>query len=174
MLSTLGELELASGNPRNAVRLLQDSLKEDAGNPIGINHPFFDEIRWDLAQAYTCTGEIKKAKGQLLGVYDEETGREDQRFVGFPDDGFIDKNPGGSQGGLRVLQDEKVKRRPRAGRNRYLSSTVNPTSRGGSIILFKRPTRDELHGDWSTAALEHLARSRFCFVDGIALRSNTN
>ncbi len=67
MLSTAGELELASGNPMYAVSLLDDSLKEDAMNPTGINHPFFDEIRWDSAQAYTCAGKIPEAKGETSG-----------------------------------------------------------------------------------------------------------
>jgi tetratricopeptide (TPR) repeat protein len=92
MLSTAGELELASGNPKNAVSLLEDSLKEDTGNPTGIMHPFFDEIRWDSAQAYTCAGAIPEAKKKLLAIREEEGGREDQRFVGPPDAGFIDEN----------------------------------------------------------------------------------
>lgn len=92
--STVGEVFLASGEPEKAIEPLKESLKPDAENPTGIEHPYFDEIRWDLAQAYMCASPRFQpdAEKQLRFILDEEKGREDQRFVGPPDDKFIQRN----------------------------------------------------------------------------------
>jgi tetratricopeptide (TPR) repeat protein len=92
--STIGELDLASGDPADAAKLLEQSLQQATQDHSGIEHAHFDEIRWDLAQAWACLGPDSQAKArdQLGRIFDEEKSREDQRFVGVPDDTFVDRN----------------------------------------------------------------------------------
>ena len=92
--STTGELDLATGDAEGAVRVLEESLQSAAREHTGIEHASYDEIRWDLAQAYACVGPgtADKAREQLTRIFDEEKSREDQRFVGAADDTFVDRN----------------------------------------------------------------------------------
>lgn len=98
--STVGELDLAMGDPSSAATVLRASLQSGDSDQSGIEHPQYDEIRWDLAQAYACMGpEWKDQAGRWLSkILEAEKGREDQRFVGPPDDGFVERN-------LYVLQE---------------------------------------------------------------------
>jgi tetratricopeptide (TPR) repeat protein len=96
MQSTLGEMDLACGDPKHAAGVLR-AILDGGAKTSGIEHPRFDEIRWDLAQADVCLEPFgdpeKKDAEQRLGVLiSEERDREDQRFVGPPDDGFVDRN----------------------------------------------------------------------------------
>lgn len=97
--STIGELDLATGDPDGAAKVLEHSLQQATQDRSGIEHAYYDEIRWDLAQAYVCQSPATESKARtLLGhIFDEEKSREDQRFVGMPDETFVDRN-------LQVLQ----------------------------------------------------------------------
>ena len=93
---TLGEMDLACGNPENAASVLRNSLDGGAENS-GIEDPRFDEIRWDVAQADVClkpygNPEKRDAEKRLDDLISEEMDREDDRFVILPDDGFVDRN----------------------------------------------------------------------------------
>ncbi len=61
--STLGEVLMALGRPHEAISALEKAVAEVPPNS------YFDEIRWDLARAYTCATE-DDAKDPLLA--DEE------------------------------------------------------------------------------------------------------
>ena len=116
--STVGEVELACGDAENAVKVLKHTLEQDPQNPTGIEHPFFDEIRWDLAQAYVCRmpSSAADAERELELILEAEKSRLDQRFLGPPDDGFLKRN-------LKVLSDNcaffsEQKASPGCGRER--------------------------------------------------------
>jgi len=53
--STLGEVLLALGRPDEAIQEL-DKARKTADK--GWDQPFYDEVRWDLAQAYLCAQSI--------------------------------------------------------------------------------------------------------------------
>ena len=92
--STIGELDLATGDPGGAAKVLEQSLQQATQDRSGIEHAYYDEIRWDLAQAYACQTPAAqgKARDLLDRIFDEEKSREDQRFVGMPDESFVDRN----------------------------------------------------------------------------------
>jgi len=75
--STLGEVQLASGQFDGALKTLEgiQNLGKQA---------LFDEIRWDLAQASVCASSKndKQATEELKVIRDHENAREDQRFFG--------------------------------------------------------------------------------------------
>jgi tetratricopeptide (TPR) repeat protein len=92
--STVGELDLAMGDPAAAAKVLNASLKVEGSDRSGIEHPRWDEIRWDLAQAYACMGpgSADDARHELSTISGEEEKREDQLFIGPPDEEFVNRN----------------------------------------------------------------------------------
>ena len=58
MRSTLGETLLMQGRPHEAYRELEQALE------LAPEHPFFDEIRWELAVAYLCAGAVDRRPGR--------------------------------------------------------------------------------------------------------------
>jgi len=53
--STLGEVLLAQARPYEAIEVLNEViLPKTPTPPVAGSHAFFDEVRWDLAQAYLC------------------------------------------------------------------------------------------------------------------------
>lgn len=87
--STLGEVLLARARPNEAIEVLK---QVDAAAPA---HPFFDEVRWDLAHAYLCAAHEdaedgmprshvealrKKAVRLLEEIQRNDFAREDKLF----------------------------------------------------------------------------------------------
>jgi tetratricopeptide (TPR) repeat protein len=96
--SSLGEVLLAAGKFDEALTDLKEivnplrspGVKGKPGLPDVGSQATFDEIRWDLAQAYVCaspkSGSSKQrqdlANEQLNAISQHESVREDQRFFG--------------------------------------------------------------------------------------------
>ncbi|HEY0606788.1 MAG TPA: hypothetical protein VGD58_27970 [Herpetosiphonaceae bacterium] len=89
--ASLGEVLLGLGRPLEAIEVLRP-LFEEAMVP---DHPGFNEIRWDLAQAYICAGEFdddgdnvaqnkQQAVRLLQQIEANERGREWQPFSDYP------------------------------------------------------------------------------------------
>jgi len=102
--STLGEVLLGQGRPHEAAAVLEEvALSADQPHhgtkvlkaEIG-THWIFNEVRWDLAQAYLCENwndshselsekerhDFRKSAADLLGqIRENEQGREDQQFT---------------------------------------------------------------------------------------------
>jgi tetratricopeptide (TPR) repeat protein len=91
--STLGEVLLALARPNEAIEVLHEALMQAP------RHPLFNEIRWDLAQAYICAAEndtqasvpFKDARGRgqqalplLKGIRQDEQEREFRPFADWP------------------------------------------------------------------------------------------
>ncbi len=83
--STLGEVLLGKGHPRDAIKKLSHVVEEEKLIP---NHPITNEIRWDLAQAYLCVGEVEQAIHYLELISESESGREFRPFTDEP--GLLD------------------------------------------------------------------------------------
>jgi hypothetical protein len=88
--STLGEVLLALARPDEAIEVLEGAIGQAPG------HPYFHEIRWDLAQAYICAAESdaqagwapensrirrQKANALLTELRQEEQAREYRPFT---------------------------------------------------------------------------------------------
>jgi tetratricopeptide (TPR) repeat protein len=65
--ATLGEVLLALGRSREAIGVMEDKVEKGAvesapgkETSAAPRHPFYDEIRWALAQAYTCAERLDK------------------------------------------------------------------------------------------------------------------
>lgn len=94
--SSLGELQLAAANFDRAYRTLHEiffpyKLPGESYRPPDVgDQALYDEIRWDLVQAATCTGLNRGAtkeqkalvKKYLDTIAQHEKTREDQRFTG--------------------------------------------------------------------------------------------
>jgi len=88
--SALGEVLLALARPNEAIEVLHEALEQAP------RHSLFNEIRWDLAQAYICAAEndkqahvpLKDARGRgqqalplLKGIRQDEQKREFRPFT---------------------------------------------------------------------------------------------
>ncbi len=88
--STLGEVLLANGKPAEAVAAINIALQSTP------KHPFFDEVHWDLSQAYLCysvqSGNGGKADieaeqnaaGEMDKIRQSAVAHEDPRWTEFP------------------------------------------------------------------------------------------
>jgi tetratricopeptide (TPR) repeat protein len=103
--STLGEVLLAQARPEEAINILEGVVlpaKRGEGNEIASktevpDHPLFNEVRWDLAEAYVCANAnalhshaenydlVAKAVTLLDRIRDTEQDREDGPFTREPD-----------------------------------------------------------------------------------------
>jgi tetratricopeptide (TPR) repeat protein len=96
--STLGEILLAQSRPYEAIEVLHEIVYSNGNNqpePRSISHAVFDEIRWDLAEAYLCaayghpdpTPEMLTDAANAVPLFDtireNETYRE-RRFLTMP------------------------------------------------------------------------------------------
>ncbi len=94
--STLGEVLLGKGRPQEAIEVLRYVIDKKMLQ----QHPLYNEIRWDLAQAYLCAaynartdqrsskeieGLTDKAKRILDQIRQNEQGREYQFFTPQPE-----------------------------------------------------------------------------------------
>ena len=70
--STLGEVLLGQARPHEAIEVLERFFRNggapanatvDADSPFVPQHPAFDEIRWDMAEAYMCAASNDLAAG---------------------------------------------------------------------------------------------------------------
>lgn len=74
--STLGEVLIANGKYGQAIEKLSDATKS-----VPSDSAFFNEIRWDLAQAYLCTRNRSKASSILETIKTIEETREERPFT---------------------------------------------------------------------------------------------
>lgn len=90
--STLGEIRLALGKSDEALKTLREIFEPEGrkGHPDVGSQAFFDEVRWDFAQACVCASSkkwsskqrYKWAKEQLEAIRQHESRRLDHRFSG--------------------------------------------------------------------------------------------
>jgi len=96
--STLGEVLLALGRPDEAIQVLE-AAREKAGAEW--DHPFYDEARWDLAEAYLCANSIdvqdhvgaqqdrdlmlSQARQLLETIRNNEAARDNRPFTKHPE-----------------------------------------------------------------------------------------
>jgi len=87
--STLGEVQLARGETGAAINTLQAIFNAQGSTPYAGSHAIFDEIRWDLTEAYVCAkprvpgskDELPpKARELWNKIAEHEADREHQRF----------------------------------------------------------------------------------------------
>jgi tetratricopeptide (TPR) repeat protein len=78
--STLGEVLLSLGRPQDAVHQLEETLKELDSMKNPEKYSSFNEVRWDLAVAYQCTGQKEKAQRLYKQMRENEAGREYKFF----------------------------------------------------------------------------------------------
>ena len=89
--STLGEVLLGEGKVDDAIAELEKAEKVAAGelqkaDQALFRHAYFNEIRWDLAQAYQCKDrDTTRASSELNEIMETEKTRETQPYSEVPD-----------------------------------------------------------------------------------------
>ena len=91
--STLGEVLLAQSRPNEAIEVLEEVFHPKGGpQPAATSHALFDEMRWDLAEAYICathndSGARPELPAKAVPLFDQirnnEVSRE-KRFLNMP------------------------------------------------------------------------------------------